>query len=1468
MRRVRGSRVGLLPLALWACLLQPALNAPGATGRRDWSHGRTRQVALFASVFVGGTDGWSLEGADPGSAPGRDVGLLQAQDHSLFATDMGPSVWYLTTPMEWGGERSGAYNGEVFFKLWHPEQPPGGTPAAASIKTPKTADVILETTCGFSVRLHDFLPAPRVISAVYNLPLSEEAAAWIDSRTNRRISRLDFLAALTHLRAIKIRGSGLFGAETVRLAEVRIVPPEAGMLTRADLEPCCDTRGRVAVCQRSGPPDRTLASHPEGLTPPGLKFECGGSLVDPAQRPRVRFVYPRSSRRSGGALITVLGENFGLNGRSFMRIAGKPSASCFIPKAQHCVNNVLDYDEGGVDCGGQNCEPCKFLVPHCSNGVMDLDEDKMDCGGKDCPRCTMMTFPEHCSNGIRDYDEAGIDKGGADCMPTFCFDWRIAGDKRDREKNCGGSCQPCFPVEYAPPDVITDSQVAVCHAPGNVIQPAGRLGDLRDAQVSFTSVDTHTGIEKSNCHNDDTEARGFAFDGYDFTWSLHMASLDVRSESDVNVTAIAVDQQTGDSYVTASVTRKMTRGDGKVGVIGRHLKNRGLHDPGAESGEDACENNFFTFEQCRSVGCCRWDPGDGSEGSGQCMSAVGAGVCHRMGNEHDFAMPNDAGGNALSDEIIHTVLLKTNQHGIPQWITYMESQYRMVADDILVDTTARPTRIIIAGVFKGYYPRFYNVNAQTKRARRGTRERGGGVQCSDMSQVEDPGNCWYYQGDPNYLTPFESGSIELAKPGIFLVQYNSDGLATAFKGGMYFKSVGVSFPIEGTVRIAAHTTFQRLVPKNASESKEDTPSAYVDDFNGLYLCAKLLVSRYKDIVYFGEQTPGYSRAGKNYGCKKGRSSNGTETCTGGTFMQKDVVSFEFPEILQTPPDDPSYVFLAKLAPGSRTFGTVWVRMIGEVGTNKRSNVAGLEADEHGVYITGAFTAGASTNLSYQSCEFGARLPECEPGGKFYRRATGLCELQDVYAEAPNQLCCKQNSTLLLERHIVRTHDFRRYSDTRRQAMFLASYNHKGVLRWHREAYGGNISVSAMALSSKKDVKYDIPGRSKDRRNPRLGRRGNFLYIAGNVYRLGLNVLDENGKIGNVAELTNFGQMKYPLSCSRNTTLVLDSTGNRTLDLPVVGDQSNRMPTETACSGRITSMGEGSDIYLVQFSADTGEPQWLKRFGQPDAWDYVTDIALDRRYSTIYMTGSFMAKGKGLQDWFGMELAGRHNLFGCNRWSSLQWDGAARRFDYQHLEGSNASLPSCKVSPLSGPEGELEPYALSGFVMEIAEGDPEQIGEQPWEQSARLQAQARDELQKAMIAETGGTGQEVPIFVPAQVPARSASSGLDGSSLPYSQCLDAHERACNADGILWVRTLHDKEFRSYATFPPQNPGRKVASGPYGPAHDPYVLVGGLFEGITPDNTGEWHGLQTQGFDEEGFFNQADDTVETYLMALAP
>ena len=112
------------------------------------------------------------------------------------------------------------------------------------------------------------------------------------------------------------------------------------------------------------------------------------------------------------------------------------------------------------------------------------------------------------------------------------------------------------------------------------------------------------------------------------------------------------------------------------------------------------------------------------------------------------------GTNPLSDHMIHTVLMKVDKHGIPQWITYMESQFEMVANDILVDASVRPPRIMIAGIFKGYYPRLYNVNPSTKRAKRGeSKERGGGIRCNDPSQIGNLAECWYFQGTPNLQTP-------------------------------------------------------------------------------------------------------------------------------------------------------------------------------------------------------------------------------------------------------------------------------------------------------------------------------------------------------------------------------------------------------------------------------------------------------------------------------------------------------------------------------------------------------------------------------------------------------------------------------------------------------------------------------------------------------------------------------------------
>ena len=99
---------------------------------------------------------------------------------------------------------------------------------------------------------------------------------------------------------------------------------------------------------------------------------------------------------------------------------------------------------------------------------------------------------------------------------------------------------------------------------------------------------------------------------------------------------------------------------------------------------------------------------------------------------------------------------------------------------------------------------------------------------------------------------------------------------------MYFKTTGSSFPVEGTVRIAAHTTEVRTVSANGS--KTDEPSSFVDDFNGLYLSGKVLVSRYKDTLYFGEQTPGYSRVGKKYGCIKRKDENGMHVSSDNCFV--------------------------------------------------------------------------------------------------------------------------------------------------------------------------------------------------------------------------------------------------------------------------------------------------------------------------------------------------------------------------------------------------------------------------------------------------------------------------------------------------------------------------------------------------------------------------------------------------------
>jgi hypothetical protein len=172
------------------------------------------------------------------------------------------------------------------------------------------------------------------------------------------------------------------------------------------------------------------------------------------------------------------------------------------------------------------------------------------------------------------------------------------------------------------------------------------------------------------------------------------------------------------------------------------------------------------------------------------------------------------------------------------------------------------------------------------------------------------------------------------------------------------------------------------------------------------------------------------------------------------------------------------------------------------------------------------------------------------------------------------------------------------------------------------------------------------------------------------------------------------------------------------------------------------LGSGSDIYLVQFSADDGEPQWLKRFGQRDAWDYVTDIDINRRYSTVFMTGSFVATSSGLKDIFGMEAAGRLDLVSCPRWSGPKWNTLTNTFEYTHI--TNESTPTCKLFPFSTSD---PPGAMSGFIIEIGEGNTETPGEKPWEQMAREAAEIAAAQQQRLIEELGPTGSEEPIIIP-------------------------------------------------------------------------------------------------------------------------
>jgi len=1191
---------------------------------------------------------------------------------------------------------------------------------------------VLESSCGFRMELSGIVTPGRSRKRQYLVPFLETAAEWVDSRTKKRVLQVDFLTALAHLSSVKIRGGFLAGGESVRLTAVKLSPPAPGALHRDDLAPCCSPSGDVTVCHATtsgragggGEAKRYSAT----LTPPGMEFECAGSQQKRADRPVLRQVFPRFAPRAGGSTVTVFGENLGIDGtQGILRVQGRASPGCVFYQVPHCVNGFLDYDEESVDCGGANCAACPYVSKGCSNNVKDGDEIGVDCGGTTCKLCKWKILAAHCLNGVQDQDEIFVDVGGVDCLPPFCSDARLVGDKTDQANNCGGTCQPCNPAFAATPTWINGQHhMAVCTAPS---------GSGTDETVAFVKKHPHTLHQVSSCQGEDPVARGFQFGGFQFSWRLHWAALDTTANN-VRVSGLTVDPSSGEVYVAASVTKTQGVGVGRAGVMGPHLHLGGFYGRGGG-----------------------------------------------VGSRDQFVVTNDATATALDTSVVYALLARISADGRPRWVTYMESQWAMEVTDLRFDAAAVPPRILLAGHFKGGYPRFFQVDPKTRLARKTTE----GPECVLTRNMTNEAVCAsVYTAANSATSPIVPGT-SMSKVGAFLVWYDQAGVARAARTGIHF-SGDTSYIDTASIRIASHASFA---------AQRGPPAApVIDDARGLYLAARVVVSRLGDTLFLGRQAAGWQDIDpckngyfENVTTVVGNTTNSTLVCRGGVNRDKDVMSLLFSSVPASSNADATvFAVLAKFVVTPDEIGSVWARVIGEIGNSAHSSVAALDADVRGVYLTGAYTTSAVLPLRYQSCKVLAKVPECEKGGALYSSPGGACLLQDRYARAANQVCADLFSGTIASHRVAALGEIGGISSDR-AGVFVAAYGHDGLLRWHREAFGGNLTARASAIVSSESVMVQEAGVQEAGAGAFLPREtpGSFLFVAGEVGNTFAETfpLQEQELL-----LADFGKTRFPLSCSGGVLV-----GNHTIS-----------PPETVCSGRIAALGSGTDIYLLKLDAASGEPLWLKRFGTRDQSEEVGGMAVRKGASTVLLSGSFSLPAGSLtrtaQDTFGVVAAGRGSAPGCAAGGEPAWSLTAQRFAYENMSTA-ASSADCHLTPISLA-------SRTAFLLEVGEGD------KAW--------------------------------------TREGSTAHGGTSRPYSQCLAEGEEACNADGVLWARTLH-QGVDVVATA--ETLGRGVA------AYTDRVFVAAHFKGVR----GSPHqGFRIPGLPPPAVFNAAAANTESLVLAL--